>query len=94
MSINSAENIYGQHIMCLSLTLSMIDSIALKLMIIKPNKYHSTITSTASTTNLYNLAIGKYNTDTSGFQRLSFIIQGSTSIRSIYKNPDVNNTIF
>jgi hypothetical protein len=44
ISMADSQNIYGQHILCMSLLLTTIESIAKKLSIMKPYIYHTTIT--------------------------------------------------
>ena len=44
VTMADSQNIYGQHILCMSLLLTMIESIAQKLLITKPYIYQTTIT--------------------------------------------------
>jgi hypothetical protein len=94
VTIADSQNVYGQHILCMSLLLTTIESIAQKLLITKPYIYQTTITSTANTTNIYKLSLNTYNTSSIGFEYLPFIIGSATSVRSIFKNGNVNNSIF
>lgn len=58
MTIPSAEQIYGQHIACFSLSLYELDRIASHLMMIHPFIYEQNIALKVATQNLYSMAQG------------------------------------
>jgi hypothetical protein len=94
MTIAPGQNVYGQHIICISMNVSLLNQLASKLMIIRPFIYESNIINSSSTNYLADLAASKTNNITEKFQTAEFSPDGSFKLRSIFKNGFQNSSIF
>jgi hypothetical protein len=91
-TIGASELIYGQHALCMTIAVKTLDLIASKVMITHPDIYHSTITNWLP--NLYTLSQQKFGNSTDNFDNLVIVLGSITSVRTIYKNNDINCSIF
>lgn len=85
VTIDANQKIYGQHLFCMSLPASMIDTIASNLRTIKAYIYQSNIPSSSIHPNIYALGSGVSTPSLSNFQTFDFTLDGF-SFKSIYKN--------
>jgi hypothetical protein len=67
-TIGASQNIYGQSLLCMSLTLRELDYIASHLLITWPFVYESSVTNTATTQSLYKLSKSNFPQSSNKFE--------------------------
>ena len=67
-TIGASQNVYGQSLLCMSLTLRELDYIASNLLITWPFVYESSVTKTATTQSLYKLSKSNFPQSSNKFE--------------------------
>ena len=93
-TIADSENYYGQHIMCISLSLDQLEKVAYNLLITRPNVYETMVKSSSKNVYINELAQKRWHSTTNLFTTYLMRPQNIASIRSIYKNDLINGSIF
>lgn len=91
-TIASSELIYGQHVLCMTVSHANLEIMAAKLLVIHPYIYQATIGSWSP--NLYRLSQMNFGNSTNTFENYALVLGAVTNVRTIYKNNVVNSSIF
>lgn len=76
------------------MTLKELDEIASYMLITMPFIYKSKISDTSSTRNLYKLSLSLFIKNSTDFNKHEFRSPLSYNIKTIYKNNQINGSIF
>lgn len=93
-TIAAAENVYGQDLVCMSLTLRELDYIASHLIITWPFVYEARVTNTTTTQSLFKLAKSNFPTSANKFEFYNLQSAVGYSVKAIFKNDKINCSIF
>lgn len=93
-TIAPSENVYGQDLVCMSLTLRELDYIASHLLITWPFIYETKVSNSTATQSLYKLAKSNFPTSSNKFEYYDLRSALGYSVKSIFKNDHINCSIF
>ena len=94
ITIAPAENYYGQHLLCVSMSLNELNKLAYRLLITRPYIYESNIKNTTATAYLADLAASKNQRVTAKFQVEDYNPSAGVMIKGVFKNGFENCSIF
>ena len=93
-SISDSQNYYGQHLSCFTMTLKELDEIAQMMLITMPFVYKARISDTSLTRNLYKLSLSLFVKNSTIFNKHEFRSPLGYNLKTIYKNNQLNASIF
>lgn len=94
ITIGSSQNYYGQHLICVSMSLNELNKMAARLLITRLYVYESNIRNTTATLKLAELAASHSLKVSNHFETEDFNPTTGVSIKGIFKNGFENCSIF
>ena len=94
ITIAPSQNFYGQHLLCVSMSLNELNKLAYRLLITRPYVYESNVKNSSATAYLADLAASRSQKVSNDFQVEEYNPNVGVTIKGIFKNGFINCSIF